>query len=188
MRKVMKSSMGILLAVLMMVGFTSTSFGATIWATDYEFSLLVANPGNALGAPDGKYATIGSLTVTFGTQFLDLTGNDVVVVDAIYDATRFVNVGDIYTMTARRAGTGIWSDLVFDESFGGYRFLEIDGGYSGAFDAVNLTYIAGGTIGDLGLEIDAVGVANAVPEPGALALLGSGLVGLVFWGRKRTRK
>lgn len=184
-----RKSMVVLLGCLMMIGFASTSFGGIIWATNYESSslILVSNPANALGAPNGNYATIGSITLVFSTNFLDLTGPDVIVVDANHDLTPFINLGDVYSMTARHLGTNTWSTLTFDTSTGGWRSLEIGGSYSGLFDAVNLTYWSGGSVSNLGLEVDAVGVN--VPEPGTLLLLGSGLLGLAIAGsRKKFRK
>lgn len=42
------------------------------------------------------------------------------------------------------------------------------------------------TPGSAGFDLDAAGVINAVPIPGSLWLLGSGLIGLVAIRRKKT--
>ena len=42
------------------------------------------------------------------------------------------------------------------------------------------------TTGSAGFDLDAVGVINAVPIPGAVWLLGSGLLGLVYFRRRKT--
>ena len=181
---------------LLMFSYPQPSFSSTIWATDVIDWSNVDNPGFALGPPgDGKYAQIkspsGYLTVGFGADFRDLSGSDVVVVDAVYDWINLfgIKIGDVFTMKAHRADGSGWSSLTWDISLGGWQNLEIGGSYTGLYDQVKLTYLFGGD--NRTFEVDAIGVKHptpaSVPEPSSLILLGSGLVGIAGLGRKNSR-
>lgn len=177
-------------AALSMFSYVPVTHGAVIWANDIIASSNVGNQNYALGSPDSLYASInapfGYLTVGFGTNFMDLAGADVVMVDAVADWISLMNIkiGDIYLMEARRVADSGWSGLSWNTSLGGWQLLEIPGMYSGAYDQIRLTSLLGS--GNWALEVDAIGVKHAIaPEPSTLMLLGIGLVGVAGFGMRK---
>ena len=188
----------VLLVALMLAVFAGTGQAAVIYASGYSGVDGVDTPANLIGAPTqnasgvgGSYAGFSfgdSMTVTFDEKFSDTPGSDVFVYVASNDTDRSALFMNAHLVSPVLGISDI--PVVFDPNSGVYRLGEIGlivdwSGYE--FDSLFVKYIGLSTF-----EIDAIGVNSAtsapVPEPGTMMLLGSGLVGLAGWGRKKFRK
>jgi PEP-CTERM motif-containing protein len=191
----------VLLVVAMLAVFAGTGQAAIIWADQViASSNITGNANNALSGPNGAYVTLnagiwsgglftghyinkGSITLGFPIDFHDTPYQlDALVVDA--------NTSDfnLFSVQARRTSNQTFVDMFWFPTFtGGDIYFEINNNnFIREYDAIRLTWLGPSSA----LELDAVGVNGTapVPEPGTMMLLGSGLVGLAGWGRKKFRK
>ncbi len=143
------------------LGYVEVSTDGTHWARFPSVS-LTPSPVGAYGTidPTDVHNLMGKHERYYGTGFdLDDLIDNMLVVDGLVDLSRinYVKVIDI-------PGSG--------------NFLDSQG---------NPIYDAWVTWGSGGVDLDAVGVINAVPIPGAVWLLGSGILALIGI-RRRARQ
>ena len=183
----MKKVMVLILAGLFMIGMAGVA-NAGIYASSVEATTThswdVTNPGAAmpahpeyaLGAPDGLLTgwtmSGGYIEVGFDFDLMDDTGNDLTVYSfgpgastvSIFDGTDWTLLGSI-------PGTSPGNIVTTDWNFGG-------------IDNVSLVRIDKSS-GTMGKFFDAFEGHHPVPIPGAVWLLGSGLVGLIGIRRRK---
>lgn len=186
----LKGLMAVILAVGLVAGMASVSSAALFDPLAYASTVLessnVLNSGNITGPENGSFATFQSnsyLLAGFDVEFFDLLSFDAAIAVNLFDA------GKSFSVLAREKGTNDFRSLTLDANLLVWRLYEIDGlaGLTPVFDAIKIAYETGGD-----LRIDAIAVVHAlpptaVPEPSTLLLLGSGLLGVVAIGRKRTK-
>lgn len=201
----------LILLILALLAFGSTALAAPIYATDVEayspFGSVASNrqiEANALGAQNdpgsggplnflslgvdktntnGGYGGYAAFSFA-GKQF----AKSVTIYETTYNRTGYEEYATLYGSNSASFGdTSSWTLLGTVDN----QNVDVDGGSTlditgkGAFTyliVVDSTKLNGGTLAD-GFDIDAVKV-SATPLPGALWLLGSGLVGLVGLRRR----
>lgn len=187
----MKFSKALLIAAGIAAASVSSASAATTYATlvDYNPVGTIAADrkvtSNALGAPDGKFLSLGlggSAVFSFGTSF---TGPSVVVEVTNGSRAGYLETAEVYGGTSYDPSTNSLLGFIslgtinnslaaFTLPFAGiYKFLAI----------VDTSPIVAGRDG---YDIDSVRV-TAVPLPAGIALLGSSVALFGFVGRRRKR-
>ena len=187
---------------LLLIGLAVTTiimFSGTAFALSYATNVLWNNtagvsdpsridPDNALGAPDDKFLSIGIDGIAafdFGMSF-----DSTAIVFEItwgnrnaYPEYAKVFVGNIFSLDTNdytEVGTiknNLDQNVIDLTSLTGNPFQYL------LVQDITKSYSDGIATGD-GFDIDAVGV-SPVPEPATMLLLGSGLLGLAGFSRKR---
>ncbi|BDQ34767.1 VPLPA-CTERM sorting domain-containing protein [Pseudodesulfovibrio portus] len=208
------SSRIMILTVLSLLIFGTSAFAAPMYADtayDYTPGLNVGTArsitGNALDAPDASLRAddndIRFLSLGIGSYDsslpagTDYTGNGYGGSVYFSFASNFTGWATIYETTYSRSGYNEFASVLGSLDGLTWTFLgdinnqnvDADGGYTVTFSGiykflkvVDTTALNGGVLAD-GFDIDAVKV-NPTPVPGAVWLLGSGLVGLVGLRRR----
>jgi len=148
----------------------STNTVGTDFATglSHAFALRILANGDVLVADSGEIKRFNSAGVQIGTY--DVTGEDT-----------------WFSLNLDPNGTSFWSG-----NFGSSNFYEFDIATGNLIGSAYNTATGSSTLFGLAVYGEITqgggGVGTPIPEPGTMMLLGSGLVGLVGWGRKKFRK
>lgn len=183
----MKKQLVILLLVAVMAGILPGVGQAAVYYADSVTGVGVGNPSAMLGKSDGDFTTLtsgGSIYLTFGGSFLDKpTGADF----ALYFSKAQNLEPMVYVATRNSDGTWVNLDPIYGAS--NIRTYEIAGTGTGYYDTIRLTWDnSGDNLNGFTQGVVVEGGYAPVPEPGTMMLLGSGLVGIAAYGRKKFRK
>lgn len=167
----------------------------------YDFAVF--ENGFISGSDGGLFAELAYVLVSTDGDYWSLFPS-ISLTDGLAGAYGTIDATDVHNLAGKHAnnygtseGTGFdLSDLTDDalvlaglvdlDEINYVRVVDIPGSGDYCDSEGNPIYDAWVTWGSGGFDLDAVGAINSVPVPGAVWLLGSGLMGLVVLRRKKS--
>ena len=164
--------------------------GSNIQVDNYIGLDTPLNNGVGFNLPNGILnfttgALIGSTPYTwdFGSGgSISILNGSTTLLSGSFNSASVAKTGELFRVAFSSFTDFKNAELAAFYGLGEYANLPWDGSFNISFAAVGTP--PGGFLSSTVLSGD---VMNTVPEPGTLVLLGSGLVGIAAWGRKKFR-